>query len=74
VIGRKRERNVGSAQLFANAGVDKGRIEHLKVLYSRAERVLEATESREGVEAMLKKERELTKTDMQKLDIVRNAV
>jgi hypothetical protein len=36
--------------------------------------VLEKTESREGVEAMLEKERELTKTDMQKPDIVSNAV
>jgi hypothetical protein len=54
----------------------EGRITCLKVLYSREESVSEAEEkeSREGVEVMLEKERELTKADMQKLDIVSNAV
>ena len=36
--------------------------------------MLEETESREGVEDMLKKEKELTKTDVPKLDMVSNAV
>ena len=52
----------------------EGRIAHFKVLYSREECVSEEKESREGVEAMFKKERELTKADMQKQDIVSNAV
>jgi hypothetical protein len=40
---------------------DGGKDGHLKSLYSRREGVSEETDSREGVEDMLKEEKELTK-------------
>jgi hypothetical protein len=43
-------------------------------LYSKREGVLEETDSREGVEDMLKEERELTKVEALKLDMGSNAV
>ena len=46
----------------------------MKSLYSEREGVLEETDSREGVEDMLKEEKELTKIDASKLDMVSNAV
>jgi hypothetical protein len=49
-------------------------VKHLKSLYSKREGVLEETDSREGVEDMLKEEKELTKMDASKLDIGSNAV
>jgi hypothetical protein len=45
----------------------------LKNLYSRREGVLEETDSREGVEDMLKEEREFTKVEVLKLDMGSNA-
>jgi hypothetical protein len=49
-------------------------VKHLKSLYSRREGVLEETDSREGIEDMLKEEKELTKIDVSKLDMGSNAV
>ena len=46
----------------------------MKDLYSRREGVSEETDSREGVEDMLKEEKELTKIDVPKLDMGSNAV
>jgi hypothetical protein len=46
----------------------------LKSLYSEKEGVSEETDSREGVEDMLKGGKELTKIDAPKLDMVSNAV
>jgi hypothetical protein len=46
----------------------------LKSLYSKREGMSEETESREGVEDMLKEEKELTKIDVPELDMVSNAV
>jgi hypothetical protein len=43
-------------------------------LYSRREGVSEETNSREGVEDMLKEEKELNKIDVPKLDMGSNAV
>jgi hypothetical protein len=52
-----------SAQSFLDMGIDNGGKDGvtLKSLYSNKEGESEETESREGVEDMLKKEKELTK-------------